>query len=369
MFESTAWPQVLAWLATLPELTQLRQIRREHRPDTSERSLFLSPPRPRSGGPLVKQVAAEREPWRAAVTQQAHQEREISRGGDDIETLVELFLALLDTSLTKRQVYCRYIRRRFHFDVVLERWLSSVPQRVATSAESQTLRGATQAFFYHASVIWVGLRAVVQGQAAGLDAPIILANAVLWMHRAIREIPPQLVGALTESAHNAVQVAATMQLAGWAATQLSLRNPRLQAMLEAKDKHAITTLLTLLPARVLLAWKERHPLEPLLMLEKRIRRYVLEDTVQAPSRNTRRLGFDDEPSLETMWVREEMRRAINLDALTAHAELAPREAAIWDMVRQGLPCTEIAARLKIAEGTVKAAMFRIREKLRKAANT
>src|SRR5262249_16234202 len=127
------------------------------------------------------------------------------------------------------------------------------------------------------------------------------------------------------------------------------RNPRLQAMLEAEDKHAITTLLTLLPARVLLAWKERHPLEPLLMLEKRIRRYVLEDTVQAPSRNTRRLGFDDEPSLETMWVREEMRRAINLDALTAHAELAPREAAIWDMVRQGLPYTEIAARLKIAE--------------------
>src|SRR5262249_15653010 len=162
-------------------------------------------------------------------------------------TLGELFLALLDASLTKRQVYCRYIRRRFHFDVVLERWLSSVPQRIATSAESQTLRGATQAFVYHSSVIWAGLRAFVQGQAAGLDATIILANAVLSMHRAIRDIPPQLVGALTESAHNTVREAATMQLAGWARTQLSNKNPRLQAALRTEGQDDFTTLLEWLP--------------------------------------------------------------------------------------------------------------------------
>lgn len=368
IFEYAAWRKVLAWLASLPALNQLQQARLGLPLDTAERSLFFSFPRAKRKDPLAKQVKAEWEIWRTVVTQQERQEQESSKAGNDIETLVGLFLALLDTSLTKRQVYYRYVRRRFHYDVVLGRWLSSIPQRVATPAEAQTLRGGAQAFAYHSAIIWAGLRAVFEGQAAGMDATIILAQAIQWIYRANREIPPQLVAALTESAHSAVQEAATLQLAGWAATQLSLSNARLQAILVTEDKSAFTTLMEWLPARVLLAWKDRHPLETLEVFNKRIRRYVLEDAPQGPSRNTRHILLHDEPSVEEMWVHEEIRREMNLDNLTARATLAPRETEIWAMVRQNIPYAEIATRLQIEEGTVKATMFRVREKLRKAAN-
>ena len=356
----------MAWI--LPELAHLQQTWREQRLDTPERTLFFSP-RANKNASLARQVQAEWETWRPVVTEQEHQEREISKGGDDAETLAGLFISLLSTALTKRQVYYRYARRYFHYDVGLEGFVGSIPERARTPAGEQTLRNAWQAFFYHSSIIWAGLRPVVEGQAAGLEAAIILARAIELMSRAMREIPPQLVGALTESSHDTVREAATMQLAGWAATQVSLKNPRLQATLATEDQRALITLFEWLPSRVLFAWKDRHPLETLTTLTKCIQQYVLEDRLHAPSRNTRRIDFDDVPSLEDMWVREEIRRASNLDALTARANLAPQEAAIWGMVRHNLPYTEVAARLKIAEGTVKAAMSRVREKLRKAADT
>ncbi len=94
---------------------------------------------------------------------------------------------------------------------------------------------------------------------------------------------------------------------------------------------------------------------------------------------TRAKGLQDafpsvQPSVEDMWLREETRKAMEIENPRVRTQLTQRELEFCDLMyalaHQGedIAYAEIAARKGVAVGTVKSTMAHIRNKLRNIAS-
>jgi RNA polymerase sigma factor (sigma-70 family) len=190
----------------------------------------------------------------------------------------------------------------------------------------------------------------------------ILAATVRAMKEHLNLSPVILTGLGMESPSHEDRKRATIEVAGWAATQISLRYPRLQKALSNEGQTPFKRLLERLPTATYLGW-HGHGREPRPSLRDRI----IHELEQ--SKSASQLGDHLSPeslrkahheirqwdrvssALEDWQSCEEARR--DLDRLSQRAGLSPREAEVLNLKRQGLTQEQIGGRLGITRGAVK----------------
>ena len=139
-----------------------------------------------------------------------------------------------------------------------------------------------------------------------------------------------------------------------------------------RDALQDTSKLQELPAATYRAWAARQSGEPITGENSTVGRIalLLADLGSPPWEVSGLETEAFEAREEARWQRRVPRieERLTLKQIRARAGLAPREAQALDLELQDYPQDEIATQMGVAEGTVKALLFRARVKLKQAAN-
>jgi hypothetical protein len=198
----------------------------------------------------------------------------------------------------------------------------------------------------------------------------LIPDAVRDMRAAWKSFP-LFVAIGTTSPYSFQQECASVGLAGWAATQLSLSgNSRLRQALSDSAASPFATLLERLPTHAYLAGRTHTLGQSPKELLNHITSSLESDGPSKEIRGTRRVAPPEQLSVEAMWFLEEAQRVLDLNNPSVRAKLTQRQLELCDvmadLLRQDEEITyaKIGARMGIAENTVKAMTFQIRTKLR-----
>jgi DNA-binding CsgD family transcriptional regulator len=376
--ERHAYPEVLALLTAqvprehLPVLRRLlgARLMAAHPPVVNvairETAKSYSDPQESPGSQLRALVEGTQRWWRATLDQERRDDAQAKAMAAAGQLGVE-FLVSFQAKVVFRRLYRRYFRRRFRYDLQRRRWLRGArpPQ---SRFEANLLTDATNAYSFYNGAFYRCLEAVVLAVIDEKDIDGCLTDAVAAM-QPIASSQLSLLGAVMDSPYAHQREAATLEMSGWVATQISLdKNPRLQKALlqESGEPHA--KLLERLPAHVSTAWGERDPGEALTVLRTRVARGIEQESLhqraslsQLPPDATHRDplpgNFRKQLEAQDEWM-----------AWLKRAGLTPLEEAVTIQKLEDFTEQEIAEALGRSIGSVKQAWWRARDKLEGSAS-
>ena len=289
-------------------------------------------------------------------------------------------------ALAVRNLARQYVSQYYNLDMDQRRFVRrgvgeqrTLDEEIARSlGEMNTLTAACQDATLCETMLLAALEALWGApQLAGKGASECMQAAVDAM-LGVLEALPLFTGTLMESPLEHQQEQGAVSVAGWAATQLSLdKNRRLRHAVEqdasASEQSLYAAFLAQLPGAVHLAYST----DPDALLDTLLTN--IKHVLEPGASSSRAKGAQDpfpavQSSVEDMWLREEARKARNIESPRVRTRLTPRELEFCDLMyelaRQGKSCTyaEIAAQKGVAEGTVKSTMDHIRGKLRHIAS-
>jgi RNA polymerase sigma factor (sigma-70 family) len=306
-------------------------------------------------------VAESATPWRTlAKMQQAYEGL-----GNEVGPAIE-FALVVNTAISCRRLWRRYLWRRFRWSPKRPTVIS--PTRVRFPDEVDLLVSAVAQHQLYQQLFIDAVVASVDAKAAGHDDHEALVSGVSAIRKALSESPVLLVGMGIHSPVGEHREGATLGLAGWLDTRISLSaNQRLQRWLErenpADQGSARERLRSELPAAAFAAMAEHGFREPTKALLNRAARFVERYLLGASKMDafTQQLGErevrDDDAAIEQWASREELKEML------LGAGLSERERDVLELMLDGQKEREIADQLGIAPGTVAATKNHAKRKL------
>ena len=331
--------------------------------------------------PLHTHVQAAAARWR---TVPARLEALRSRAGG-LPPPVQL-AGLTCIALAVRNLARQYVSQYYNLDMDQRRFVRSGVGAQRTPDEEMalslgamnTLTAACLDAALCETMLLAGLAALLETPQLEGKGPSECMQAAVDAMLAILQSSPLFLGTLMESPLEHQQEQGALAIAGWAATQLSLhKNRRLRHALaqdgSPSEQAPYTAFLAQLPGAVHLAYYTDPDASLDALLTSII--HVLEPG--AP--RSRAKGAQDpfpsvQPSVEEMWLREEARKARNIESPRVRNMLTPRERELCDLLyarahqEDAIAYADIAAHMGVAVGTVKSTLDHIRGKLRNIAS-
>jgi DNA-binding CsgD family transcriptional regulator len=281
----------------------------------------------------------------------------------------------LISAISRRRLWCRYLRSRFRYDVNGHRFLRGA--RTALSFhEAGLFLHASRQYAANSSIILAALRAQVMLCTSEGDGREDVESQISHITNALREAywehPMQFIAASmlqTNFKHRgdpvaeAVREDATMSLAGLVRANLKISHGLSGGVDAIGGKDA---LLDCLPGLVLLSSAEiegkERPIPTLRRLVCEVGRRILAEQLQ-DHRKLRKPMPEELTDSRALDFQRNIESRAEAAAWIEGAELSLRQKEILDGQMEGRKDAEIAQTLGISQGAVKAHWSRARKKL------